>query len=324
MPTTMYLSNTATVESQPSVQGGREKRMTIIGKPKFQPFCPYCNNKDHFLGTCPKVKFSPSELRTWKEKNDRCYRCARCHRPDKCTLKKPCNICNELHLTILHSFARQLATHPQSPENSATADISQCLNVLTRTPCINDTLYIDQPNRSSQVMLKVIPVFLINGQQRLQTYTILDDGSERTIILTSAASQLLLKGPKEILNLRHEVIPMSGDTISCHISPVSQRKKKIRFPIANAFPAPVLNLAEHSCCASDLQREYSHLQGLPLPDFVHAQPLILIGFFTCWCPKGLSALDLIHSYCPGMGCPRPIQCLVSISSFRCTSFVHSL
>ena len=75
-------------------------------------------------------------------------------------------------------------------------------------------------------------------------YAILDNGSERTIILTSAASQLQLKGPEEIINLRtvwHEVNPMSGETISCHISCVS--RKKIRFPIANAFTAPVLNLA---------------------------------------------------------------------------------
>jgi hypothetical protein len=74
MPTTMYLSNTATVESQPGVHQGREKRMTFPDKPKFQPFCQYCNNHDHFLGTCPKVKsFSQSELRTWIEKNDRYY-----------------------------------------------------------------------------------------------------------------------------------------------------------------------------------------------------------------------------------------------------------
>ena len=69
---------------------------------------------------------------------------------------------------------------------------------------------------------------------------------------------------------------MRGETISCHISSVS-RMKKIRFPIANAFTAPVLNLAEHSCRASDLQREYSYLRELPLPDFVHARPLVLIG-----------------------------------------------
>jgi aspartate 1-decarboxylase len=51
-------------------------------------------------------------------------------------------------------------------------------------------------------MLKVVPVFLINGRRRLQTYAILDDGSERAIILTSAASQPQLKGPEEIINLK--------------------------------------------------------------------------------------------------------------------------
>ena len=149
--------------------------------------------------------------------------------------------------------------HVHKEENSTTADI---LNVLVRAPCTEATLYIDQPNRSARVILKAVQIFLINGWWRLQTYAILDDGSERTIILTSAASQLQLKGPEEIINLRtvrHEVIPMSGETISCHISYVS-RMKKIRFPIANGFTAPVLNL-----------------RGLPLPDFVHARPLVLIG-----------------------------------------------
>src|SRR4029434_3186499 len=66
---------------------------------------------------------------------------------------------------------------------------------------------------------------------------------------------------------------------SCSISPVNQKKRK--FFIANAFSAPVLNLAEHSCPASHLQREYSHLRTLPLLDFVHARPLILIGSDHC-------------------------------------------
>ena len=272
-PTTMYLSNTAAVESQPEVQPSQGKGTTISGKPKFQPFCPYCNNKEHFLGTCPKVReFTTSQLRTWLERNDRCYRCARCHKPDKCTLKKPCNICKELHLTILHNIAHQVSTGPPTSEKSASGDT---INLLVRAPRPVDTLYVDQPNRSPRVMLKVVPVLLINGRQRLWTYAILDDGSERTIIQTSAVSQLQLKGSEEILNLRtvrHEVIPISGETISCSISPVGQ--KGIKFPIATA---PVLDLAEHSCPASDLKREYSHLRGLPLPDFVHARPLILIG-----------------------------------------------
>lgn len=45
----------------------------------------------------------------------------------------------------------------------------------------------------------------------------------------------------------------------------------------DAFTAPVLNLAERSCPASDLQRVYPYLRGLLLPDLVHAQPLVLIG-----------------------------------------------
>ena len=167
-PTTMYLGHTATVESQPDVQQSRGKGTIIHGKPNFQPFCPYCNNNEHFMGTCPKVKeFSPSQLRTWIEKNDRCYRCAHCHKPDRCTLKKPCNICKELHLTILHNIVHQPSTTgPHGSDRSATGNT---LKLLVRAPCPADTLYVDQPNRSPRVMLKVVPVFLINGRQRLRT-----------------------------------------------------------------------------------------------------------------------------------------------------------
>ena len=251
------------------------------------------------------------------------------HKPDKCTLKKPCNICKELHLTILHNIALQrLTTGPHVSDRSAAGNT---LNLLVRAPCPADTLYIDQPNRSPRVMFKVVPVFLINGQQR-RTYAILDDGSERTIILTSAVSQLQLKGPEEILNfrtVRHKVIPITGETISCSISPLNQ-KKRINFLIANAFSAPVLNLAENSCPASDLQREYPHLRGLPLPDVVHARPLILIGSDHCLqgpanaLPQPLtSGVQTLFTLCNTVSCPATAELMENVERlWRLDSFPH--
>lgn len=48
-------------------------------------------------------------------------------------------------------------------------------------------LFLDCPHRSPHVILKVVAVALHNGDQQLGTYAILDDGSERPIILHEAA-----------------------------------------------------------------------------------------------------------------------------------------
>lgn len=51
-------------------------------------------------------------------------------------------------------------------------------------------------------MLKVIRVILHHGKRTLDTYATLDDGSERTMLLSAAAERLGLKGTPEDLALR--------------------------------------------------------------------------------------------------------------------------
>ena len=62
--------------------------------------------------------------------------------------------------------------------------------------------YLDQQNRSLRVMLKVVKVTLQSEGRSMDTFTVLDDGSERTIILPTAACHLNLEGTAETLNLR--------------------------------------------------------------------------------------------------------------------------
>lgn len=42
-------------------------------------------------------------------------------------------------------------------------------------------VYLDRPNRSPKVMLKVVKVLLHNRGSALETYAVLDDSSERVI-----------------------------------------------------------------------------------------------------------------------------------------------
>ncbi len=61
-------------------------------------------------------------------------------------------------------------------------------------------LYVDRPTCDRKIMLKVTKV-LRNGNKAMEAYAVLDDGSERTIILHDAVQKLKLKGQPEELAL---------------------------------------------------------------------------------------------------------------------------
>lgn len=112
----------------------------------------------------------------------------------------------------------------------------------------------------------------------MMAYAILDDGSERTILLHGAAQQLKLNGQTETLSLRtvqYDTQVIQGTRVSFTLSPAFQSSK--RFKIRGAFAAENLGLAKHSHPVTLLQRRYQHLKGLPLHAFSQVQLLLLIG-----------------------------------------------
>lgn len=128
------------------------------------------------------------------------------------------------------------------------------------------------------MLLKITKVILRFGEHTVETYAILDDGSERTTLLQAAAKQLGLRGTPEELALRTErqgIRVIHGSAVSFTISPAS--KPHIRFKIKGAFTADELALAEHTRSVSTLQRKYRHLRGLPLHSLERVRPLLLIG-----------------------------------------------
>lgn len=230
------------------------------GKPSVKPYCPYCDAREHYLSLCPKFKMlTPSEISAWI-KDRGCWRCGRNHKPEACTLKKPCQVCKQQHLTVLHEVCSQEAKK---------------VLMVSAAP---DTIYVDRPSRPQRVMLKLVKVRLYNAEHTLEGFAILDDGSERTLILPSAAQHLHLAKEPESLPLRtvrHEVIRLQGAAVSFDISPAHSPKQ--RYHIFHAFTASELSLSEHSYPVKSLMRRYSHLQGLPLPKVDKVQPLLLIG-----------------------------------------------
>ncbi|XP_073725195.1 uncharacterized protein [Misgurnus anguillicaudatus] len=235
-------------------------------KSKLAVYCFYCQTSEHAFSQCPKIPtLTKDQLSEWIRTSRRCWRCGRAHQAAQCGLKKPCPVCQRKHLRILHEVNERPAIEASKTEACLVSSATQ-------------TLYLNKPTSSKKVLLKVVRVLLHHGDNTLDTFAILDDGSERTMLLTEAAQKLGLQGTPENLALRtirHDVQTINGAAVSFHISPYTKPSK--RYFISGAFTAPQLDLIDHSYPIPKLQKQYNHLAGLPLPCFERVKPLILVG-----------------------------------------------
>ena len=127
---------------------------------------------------------------------------------------------------------------------------------------------LNHSHQGRQVHLKVVPVLVRNGRRSLNTYAILDDGAECTIILTAAVQHLNLRGKEESLAFRticHDVAHLTSSSVDFHMSSLAQPGE--RHLIRGAFTASRLALAEHSYPVTALQKCYRNLRGIPLPNY---------------------------------------------------------
>ena len=164
-------------EGQPSLTTQAPKR-----NGRFKRLCIYCRSEEHYLSQCPAIQECPPEqIIQWVKEGKRCWKCGRTnHKYQECTLKKPCGECNEVHLRVLHSISSQGPT-------------------ILHATSAQDKVYLTNSNPTGRVYLKIVPVLLRNGERLLETYGILDDGAERTILLSAAAKHLNLQGKREFI-----------------------------------------------------------------------------------------------------------------------------
>nr|XP_021334729.1 uncharacterized protein LOC101884915 [Danio rerio] len=288
-PTTILLGTEKPMSgrtSQPQASEVTPKSARFKGR--LSAYCPYCDNTNHFLNGCANFKdLTKEQKESWIRKNNRCWCCGRSHHASKCTLKSPCKTCNRRHLCILHDVNERTvdSTETATKENS-------CLVNTTK-----DVLYVDRPVYSRKVLLKVSKVIITNGDKSIEAYAVLDDGSERTILLHTAAQELNLKGQPEDLILRtvrQDQQVLHGAAVSFTVSPVSNKHKK--FSIQGAFTAERLGLAEQSHPVASLQKRYCHLAGLPLQQIDRVQPVLLIGSD---CPHLVTPIEPVRLGPPG-------------------------
>ncbi|XP_073718037.1 uncharacterized protein [Misgurnus anguillicaudatus] len=276
-PTTILLG---TEKPSSTFTSSATSKPASVSTEKVKAFCPYCDNNKHYLNSCDNFKLLNKDMKIdWIKTKNRCWRCGRGHQAANCTLKTFCSTCNRKHLLVLHDVNEQVKPPQQSTVNSSAV------------------LYVDRLTSSSKVLLKVIKVLIRNGNRTIEAYAVLDDGSERTIILHDAVEQLGLVGEPEDLVLRtvrQDTQVIHGAAVTFTVSPTVNPNKA--YKIRNAFTAKVLGLAEHTHPVSILQRKFKHLAELPLEQLDKVHPVLLIGSD---CPHLITPIQPVKLGPPG-------------------------
>ncbi|KAL0156947.1 hypothetical protein M9458_048193, partial [Cirrhinus mrigala] len=255
-----YTTERPSASSTSSFQINKEQTK-VKKRESFKPYCPFCKCQQHYLNSCPEFgKLNVAQRTAWIKDNNRFWKCGRGHEPANCTLRKPCSNCGEQHLSVLHETA---------------TNMNKSILTVSTVP---RTIYLDQVTHSGRVMLKVVQVRLHSKGRILDTYAILDDGSERTIILPTAVHYLDLERRDESIALRtirQEVVEIQGASVSFEVS--ASVNPSIRYKIHTAFTADKLNIAKQSCPVDVLKNKFVHLRDIPIMPFKEVQPMLLIG-----------------------------------------------
>uniref|UniRef100_A0A9J8D9V3 Tc1-like transposase DDE domain-containing protein n=3 Tax=Cyprinus carpio TaxID=7962 RepID=A0A9J8D9V3_CYPCA len=276
-PTTILLG---TDKSHSTSMSSATSKPASVREEKVRAYCPYCDNNKHYLNGCDNFKLLSKDLKIdWIKTKNRCWRCGRGHQAANCTLKTFCPTCNKKHLMVLHDVNDQVK--PSQPSAAPSSAV----------------LYVDRPTSGSKVLLKVTKVLIKNGNVAMEAYAILDDGSERTIILHDAVQKLRLVGEPEDLVLRtvrQDTQVIHGAAVTFTVSQTVNPSKA--YKIRNAFTAKALGLAEHTHPVSVLQQKFKHLAGLPLQQLDKVHPVLLIGSD---CPHLLTPIEPVRLGPPG-------------------------
>ena len=93
-----------------------------------------------------------------------------------------------------------------------------------------EVLYLDKPVDCKQVLLKVVRVILRHGDRSLDTYALLDDGSERTMLLPAAMERLGLNGTPEDLSQNNQAGRADTEGSVCVVLRVPSISAKATLP----------------------------------------------------------------------------------------------
>ncbi|XP_039438455.1 uncharacterized protein LOC120419726 [Culex pipiens pallens] len=238
---------------------------------KATPACFICKDPKHRVKDCAEFAKKMLEER-WKivDEFKLCHGCLGIHWKKPCRTSE-CGIdgCRKQHHALLHSKQKQRATDSKHGEqerekNEPTASGS---NAVTNHHYAGKT-----------ALFRIIPVELHGNNRSVSAYAFLDDGSSRTMVDEEIAKELGVEGEVLPLCLQWTANVKRTESASQRIAlEISGDEVGARFALNDVRTVKKLELPRQSLRFEELAKTYPYLQGLPVKDYDHAAPRILIG-----------------------------------------------
>ena len=226
--------------------------------------CQLCKEKHQFWKCLKYKELSPQKRFEFVKGTKKCFNCFKDgHSTRKCLSKNTCfkSDCNERHHTTLHDYFIERGRMAMAKKGTNT---KEQFNGLTST--IKD------------VFLQIVPVTLHANNKSIETYALLDNGSQSTFLRQDIAKRLKLKGKERIISLttvKDQSESVKVEEISLD---VSSRDGKYRISVESAFSTPgcKFNMPSRPRLDYDLQRN-PHLNVADFEPVDSKKVTMLIG-----------------------------------------------
>lgn len=250
-----------------------------------QTTCSMCKEQ-HKLFKCPRFSDASIDDRWIHVKKTRlCFSCLNYgHTTFSCRHKRPCGIneCKKFHNKMLHETKSPsqvvLTTTSSSSDPTGEAMINQENAAQALLSCHTD--FMKEP---PGILFKVVPIKLYGTTCVIDTYALLDDGSEVSIIDEDLVSQLNIRETSEQpLNLKwfgDITSTQKSKIFDIEICGVGMCCNKLK--LKNVRSIKNLKLPTQSLCLDKLSSRHLYLKELPIVDYTNAHPKILIGIDNC-------------------------------------------
>ena len=292
--TTDRLSDVPQNCSDKPVQVQSRKRESRNNVQSNEHKCFVCLNNNHRVAFCPVFKSKPvKERRKIAWDSELCFNCLKAnHQSRDCLSTNRCLRCGQTHHTLLHedcqpdpstdsaSSTLKGRTQSSAPPNADSRYLEPSTTPVPVATCTSDVQtsvnrVSVQPQR--KVLLQVLPVQIHSQRGLVNTYAVLDPGSDSTLIRKDIADSLQLRGEPHQLNL----CTVGSDPTTqnmCRVSfCLSSNNHPEPVPVNGAWVINKLNIPSVKLSKNDAVERWCHLSDVDIPELEGCDVTLLIG-----------------------------------------------
>jgi len=218
------------------------------------PVCRVCS-KEHSIEHCDKFKnMNLNQRATFGKENNLCFLCFNStdHQARNCPRKQLCDVgdCNKRHHPLIHGADRVFVG--TSSKNCA----------------------------PTTVLLQIVPIVVTSQEgSNVQTFALLDSGSQTSLVLEDFANKVGFDGITSTLHLgtvnsRDEAV--RSRKVSFKVSAVNKVEDSHEVVVEEAWTVPQLNIPEQKV-TRDMLKDLPHLSDIPIPEIDSGAVTILLG-----------------------------------------------